>query len=78
MDHSTYLLHFAQDVTDMERRVPTRSELRAMLDARLAEAEQAMRDAGAAGVVPDDLRARHDAVLEALVALRRELEAVLE
>lgn len=48
-----------------------------MLDARLAEAEQAMREAAAAGVVPDDLTARAAAVLDDLISLRRELEAAL-
>jgi len=58
----------------MARSIPTTAELRALLDARLAEAEQAMRDAAAAGAVPDDLRARATAVLDAVISLRRELE----
>jgi hypothetical protein len=62
----------------MARRIPTTAELRARLDARLAEAEQAMRDADAAGAVPDDLRARAAAVLDELAALRREVEAAGE
>jgi hypothetical protein len=61
----------------MARPIPTTAELRALLDARLAEAEQAMREAAAAGVVPDDLAARAAAVLDDLISLRRELEAAL-
>jgi hypothetical protein len=59
----------------MARRIPTTAELRVRLGARLAEAEQAMRDTDAAGAVPDELRARASAVLEELTSLRRELEA---
>ncbi len=62
----------------MERRIPTQGELRAVLDARLAEAEQAMREAAAIDGLPGDLHARRAAVLEALIALRREIAAGVE
>lgn len=62
----------------MVRRIPTPEELRALLDARLAEVEAAMRAAAAAGVVPGDLHVRHADVLEALTALRTEIEGASE
>lgn len=52
--------------------------MRTALDAALSEAERAMRDAGAAGVVPDDLRTRHADLLDVLTALRRRIEAAFE
>ena len=46
-----------------------------MIDARLADAEQALRDAAAPADVPDALRAECAAVLAQLATLRRDLDA---
>ncbi|HEY3247563.1 MAG TPA: hypothetical protein VGK88_04630 [bacterium] len=58
--------------------MPTHAELRARLDAALAAAEEAARDAAGCDAVPEELRARHAAVLNELIALRREMAAAFE
>lgn len=62
----------------MVRRMPTVDDVRTALDAALADAERALRDAAAAGVVPDDLRSRHAELVATLTALRARLEGAIE
>jgi len=59
----------------MVRRIPTPHDVRDSLEAALAEAEGALRDAAAAGVVPDERRAQTAGLLDTLAALRRRIEA---
>lgn len=58
----------------MVRRMPTPDDVRTALDAAVSDAERATRDASGAGVIPEDLRTRHAAVLDALTRLRKRIE----
>lgn len=62
----------------MVRRMPTPDDVRTALDAALSDAERAMRDASDAGVIPEDLRTRRAAVLDALTNLRQRIEDAVE